>query len=184
MRIIIKAVRDIRRKDNINYLRRMLPTAEWCWDRKRDAMDTFIRAMRMAGDDPCIHLEDDIVLAKDFYRKITNAIKEHPDNVIQFFSMRKADLEVGSRWDNNYLMNQCHYNPAGYSNLIADFFTDWDKKETNASGTDLMLCDFLKSRKEKYWIHVPSLVDHRVGVSMIDPRRASTNRQSKTFTEY
>ena len=161
--------------------------AEWCWDRKRDAMDTFLRAMRMAGDDPCIHLEDDIVLAKDFYRRITNAIKDHPDNMIQFFSMRKADLEVGSRWDSNYMMNQCHYNPAGYSNLIADYWHEWKETEegkANAVGYDTMMNRWLRNRKEKYWIHVPSLVDHRVGKSMIDPRRASTNRQSKTFTKF
>ena len=50
------------------------------------------------------------------------------------------------------------------------------------NGTDAMVRDFLKDRKEKYWIHCPSLVDHRQGKSVIDPRRSS-KRQSFTFVE-
>ena len=179
MRIIIKGMKE--RQPFIDYLRKYLPQAEWCMDEKNDHMDTFLRALRMAGDEPCVHLEDDIILTENFYEKLTTAIKERPNNFIQFFSMRKADLEVGSRWDRSYLMNQCIYLPATYSNLIADFYEVWDKKIEHSSGSDLMINDWLKSRKEKYWIHIPNLVDHRISKSMIDKRRASTNRQSKTF---
>lgn len=50
------------------------------------------------------------------------------------------------------------------------------------SGLDLMVADWLKGRREKYWIHVPSLVQHRTLPSLIDSRR-STKRQSQTFEE-
>ena len=47
MRIIIRAVRD--RAPYIDYLTERLPAAEWCFDQKRNAMDTFLRALDMAG---------------------------------------------------------------------------------------------------------------------------------------
>jgi hypothetical protein len=79
-------------------------------------------------------------------------------------------------------MAQCFYLPAGYSALIADFKQYWSEFDAHPTGVDLMVNDFLRLRKEKYWIHIPNLVDHRVAKSLIDPRRSS-KRQSKTFTD-
>ncbi len=180
MRFIIRAVKE--RVGFIEYLHKHLPQAEWCYDRNRNAMDTFLAAMQMAGNDPVVHMEEDIVLTKDFVPKIEAAIAERPDTVIQFFSMRKDDLLKGSRYDRNYLMNQCFYLPAGYSTAIHDYYQFWGDKEKHPTGTDSMICDYLKAGKEKYWIHVPSLVDHRVSKSAIDPRRSS-KRQSLTFID-
>ena len=52
----------------------------------------------------------------------------------------------------------------------------------NAHGVDLLIQDYLKLTKQKYYIHVPSLVDHRIYKSAIDPRR-STKRQSLTYRQ-
>jgi len=180
MRVIIRAVPE--REEFINYLKKHLPEAEWCMDKKRDAMDTFVRAMEMAGDDACLHMEEDVILTERFLGKINAAISRQPDAVIQFFSMRKDDITVGSRYDNNFIMGQCFYLPAGYSALIADFKQYWSGLKEHPTGVDMMVNDFLRIRKEKYWLHVPSLVEHRVTKSTIDPRRSS-KRQSKTFTE-
>jgi hypothetical protein len=181
-RIIVKAMPE--RTQMIRYLKRHLPTAEFCFDKKRCAIDTFLRSLDMAGDDPAIHMEEDILLTQDFVEKAEAVILEHPCSLIQFFSMRPTDLKAGSRWDNNFLMNQCFYAPDGYSTAMRQFYDDWavDNLEDHPNGTDQMVCDFLKSRREKYWLHVPSLVDHRIAVSMIDPRRSS-KRQSLTFTD-
>lgn len=180
VRIIIKAVPS--RVDFIDYLKRNLPQAEFCMDQKQCAFDTFLRSLEMAGDDPCIHMEEDVILTENFYEKIHKVINTKPFNLIQFFSMRKKDLTEGSRWDNNYLMNQCFYAPPTYSHQLRKFYDTWNLTERvkNPNGTDQMICDFLKSKKEKYWIHVPSLVDHRVSKSVIDPKRSS-KRQSLTF---
>lgn len=180
MRIIIRAVKE--RAEFIDYLQKHLPSAEWCFDKTKNAMDTFLDAMQMAGNDPVVHMEEDILLTQNFTTKLYNAIRQHPNNVIQFFSMRKADIETGSRWDNNYMMNQCFYLPYGYSKEIYDYRWRWKGIDANPTGTDTMINDFLKEKGQKYWINVPSLVEHRVAKSMIDSRRSS-KRQSKTFTE-
>ena len=187
VRMIIRGVPD--RTEYINYLKRVLPQAEWCIDKRYNDgsisnlvkhMLNFIDALILAGDEPCLHLEEDIILTDDFINKINLVIGQRPNELIQFFSMRKADIKIGSRYDNNYMMNQCFYLPAGYSKLIANYYNIWDKKNKFPSGSDIMINDWLKTRKEKYWISVPSLVEHRVTKSMIDKRRSS-KRQSKTF---
>jgi len=182
MKWIVKAVPE--RADCVEYLQRHIPKLRVCWDEKRCAIDTFKRSLEMAGDDRCVHLEDDIWLTTDFTKKAIKEINTRPDAVIQFFSMRKKDLEIGSRWDNNFLMNQCVYFPRGHSRLMLEFFDGWweQNQEDHPNGTDQMVCDFLKARREKYWIHVPNLVDHRQQKSVIDPRRSS-KRMSKTFQD-
>ncbi len=182
MRVIIKAVKE--RQDCIDYLAKHLPNAEFCMDQKQDAMDTLLRSLEMAGDDPCIHMEEDIILTEDFLPKAMKVITSKPFNFIQFFSMRKKDIEVGSRWDRNFLMNQCFYAPPRYSNQIKKFAEKWieAKSPDKGQGTDTMICDFFKAKKEDYWIHCPSLVDHRIMKSAIDPRRSS-KRQSFTFVD-
>tara|TARA_R110000824_G_scaffold97450_3_gene232947 strand:- start:7333 stop:7899 length:567 start_codon:yes stop_codon:yes gene_type:complete len=182
MKIIIKAVKE--RQDCIDYLKESLPEAIFCMDEKKCAFDTFLRSLEMAEDDPCIHMEEDIFLTKNFLKKAMVAIRSKPMSLIQFFSMRKKDLTEGSRWDRNFLMNQCFYAPPVYSRLLLKYFAYWEPKniKEHPNGTDAMVRDFLKDRKEKYWIHCPSLVDHRQGKSVIDPRRSS-KRQSFTFVE-
>jgi hypothetical protein len=178
MRYIIRAVKD--RVEFIAYLQKHLPQSEWCFDKTRNAMDTFLDAMKMAGDDACVHMEEDILLTQDFVHKINAEIAQRPNELIQFFSMRNADLIEGSRHDKSYMMNQCFYLPAGYSRMIYEFYANWNGKIKDPTGTDIMINDWLKIRKEKYWISIPSLVEHRICKSAINPRRSS-KRQSKTF---
>jgi GR25 family glycosyltransferase involved in LPS biosynthesis len=156
--------------------------ATWCFDEKRDAMHTFLKALSMAGDGACVHMEDDIILTKNFLQKLTFEISQRPNVPIQFFSMRKDDLSVGSRWDTSFMMNQCFYLPEGMSKELRDWYVHWDKKYIHPTGSDIMVCDFLRIKKQKYWIHCPSLVQHRSERSLINPRR-STKRQSKTFID-
>lgn len=180
MRFIIRGVRE--RAPFFSYLNERLPEAEWCWDKTHNAMDTFLSAMRMAGQDPAVHMEDDVILCRSFREKIAEEIAKRPGKVIQFFSMRKADLEIGSRYDRSFMMNQCFYLPAGYSEEIWGYYPSWPRKVEHPTGYDILIQDWLNGRREKYWIVVPNLVDHRICQSLINPRRSS-RRQSLTFRE-
>lgn len=180
LRIIIKAVPD--RSECIKYLRRHLPAAEWCFDRRRSALDTFLRGLEMAGDDPVVLMEEDVLLTVGFLDKLHAAVAERPQDLIQFFSMRSLDLTSGSRWDRAFMMNQCHYQPAGTCTEMLAFAKTWDGWAANPHGYDTMMQAWMRATKRRYWIHVPSLVDHRVGKSMLDKRRSS-RRQSLTFRD-
>ncbi|MDD2286493.1 MAG: hypothetical protein PHQ11_13975 [Paludibacter sp.] len=171
------------RQDCIDYLQRYLPNAEYLID-VGNARDAFLEAMRTAENDAVVHMEEDIWLTQGFQNKIEAVIREHPNEVIQFFSMRKADIEVGSRYEpgRTFMMNQCFYLPEGYSRAILDYFPRWPAKDEHRAGHDIMIADFLKERKDKYFLSVPSLVDHREGKSLIHPRRP-TKRQAKVFED-
>ena len=79
------------------------------------------------------------------------------DSLVEYFKNPKAVMEDTPR---------LKYIAENYPIVMPGF--------PNASDEDL--------RKLAYWIHVPSLVQHRVAVSMIDSRRSS-KRQSKTFID-
>lgn len=173
------------REDQAAYVKRVIPSVEVCFDEGLGAMGNFLKSLDMAGDDAAINLEDDIWITKNFEQKASSVINDKPSTVIQFFSMRKADLTVGSRWDAgaSYLMAQCTYFPPKISKGILAYSKKYDRLSHKSHPLDSMVGDYLNKTRQKYWIHCPNLVDHRVGKSIIDPRRASTNRQSFTFVD-
>jgi hypothetical protein len=181
MKIVIQTMGE---QCYLDYLTPKLPGAVWVYDRYRDAMETFARCLAAAGDGPCLHMEDDAILTRNFLLKAEKVIERvGPDKVIQFFSMRGADLAQGSRWDRNFISNVCWYAPRGFSNGVLCELNRWKANHPeHPTGVDLAVCDFLKANRMKYWIEVPNLADHRSDKSRIDPRR-STKRQSKTFID-
>lgn len=189
-RLIIRAVPT--RRAWVEYLTARLPHAEVLWDENfaNPTMDgrakstaSYLRALQVSGGDPCIHMEDDIILTRNFLAKVEAVIASRPNQLIQFFSMRNADKTKGSRWDRSFSMNQCFYLPAGYGTLLLDYLPRWHRAHPeHPGGYDLAMNAWLKSRKEAYWLHCPSLVDHRVCQSVAD-RRRSHHRQSLTFRE-
>ena len=183
MKIIVRSVPE--RKDLLVEVLKICPSATVCVDYNKQAFVNFLNALRFSEDAPCLHLEDDIICCDDFQKKIEGIIANHPNEVVQFFSMRKKDLTVGSRYEpgRTFMMNLCFYLPAGMATLLLNFYHVWDKKKIHPTGYDLFMADFFKLNKIKYWLHVPSLVQHRIEVSMIDKRR-SKFRQSLTFENY
>lgn len=180
MRVIVRACRE--RTECIDYVNKHLPYAEILFDSTGNAMNTFLEAMILAGGVPCLHMEEDIYVTKDFKEKSEAVVSDRSSEVIQFFSMRGDDKKIGSRYDcgRTFMMNQCFYLPAGYSKLIYNYYPLWPKKNVHKTGYDMLIGDFLKERKEKYFIYVPSLVQHRQCQSLINPKR-SRSRQSITF---
>lgn len=167
----------VRAKSAVDLMR--ATEGEIVWDEKHDAMDTWRLVLSRAGSDSVIIIEDDVILTESWRERIEEVIADHAGDVIQFFSMRKADVEVGSRYEpgRTFMMNQCYYLPAGAAAELLDFSMGWDR---DANGYDMCMADWMKSKGMKYWLHVPSLVQHLPWTSEIHPRRPK-NRQSRTF---
>jgi hypothetical protein len=172
-------------------LRQKLPTAEWVTDLSKPAQKLSSHqraslamwdALVLAGSEPCVHLEDDAVLCPNFLPRLQARITDQPHVVQQFFSMRQKDVSVGSRWDNTFHVGLCFYLPAGHGLDLLEWWHQWPFWEKHPGGYAYMIGDWLKGRREKYWINVPSLVQHLGIVSTIDKRR-SKFRQSPTFKD-
>jgi hypothetical protein len=163
-------------------LQAQIPELEVVPDLTRNPVDTFMRLLMEIGSDAAVHIEDDVQLTGDFLSKIEAAIAERPAVLQQFFSLRKSDTELGSRWmpGRSYCMLQCTYLPPGYAEAIYDYYPLWPGRKIHRSSCDLLIAGLLAERRERYWLYVPSLVQHRRVRSVIDPRRSSA-RQSVSF---
>lgn len=182
MRIVIRTCEA--RREYWPYLREAAPAdAELSVDPVGGGMAHFLHVLRNAGGHGILHIEDDVVFCTGFELKCKQAIAAMPETPIQFFSRRKKDLTEGSRWEPgaSFSMNQCHYIPPYMNESIAEYYEHWPDRARHPNGYDLLMASFFALHGLRYWLHVPSLVDHRVGKSVIDARRASTNRQSLTF---
>ena len=79
------------------------------------------------------------------------------------------------------MMTQCVYYPEGMSAEVLEFYEDLINSGKGQNlGYDEVVALFMRQRGMEYYIHVPSLVDHRVCKSVINPKRSS-KRQSLTF---
>lgn len=180
IRYIMRTVGDV----DLSEYRQEIPSLEICRDRKHDAMDTFRLSLEMAGADACVHLEDDVILCEDFVKRVEAEIRKRPDDVIQFFSMRKDDLTIGSRYipGRLFCMNQCYYIPAGMGVELLAYMDRWTRYDEEPNAYDYLMADFFKERRIKYWNVCPNLVDHKAVKSRINPKRSS-KRQSFTFAK-
>lgn len=180
MKMICRAVAS--RRHYLSDLYRQLPNLLVCWDRYRDPMETFLRAMAMAGEGPALHLEDDALLCEDFLRRASAEIERRPHQVLQFFSMHPDDPRLGAREYDHFVGAVCFYLPAGYSRALIDYAPRWPKRHSNPNAVDIMLRHWLRKERsnEPHWLVIPNLADHRIGPSSID-RTRSERRQSLTF---
>ena len=143
----------------------------------------YLRSWELVGDEPTLQMDDDIILCDNFMSKALAVIEKHPNVIIQFFSMRKKDIEIGSRVESGstFMMKQCYYLPAKVAADLRRYADGYYETMVHGDcGSDILMRDYFKSRGMKYLIHVPSLVNHAEAVSKINPRRSS-KRQSLTF---
>jgi len=181
MQYVMRTTFKSERLQFINDAKDQIPELEMC-SSKGNAMDTFLLSLKMVGDNSCINMEDDIELCEDFKRNIENAISQNEDKVIQFFSMRKDDLKIGSRFiaGRKFLMGQCFYLPKGIAKEMLEYSKIWGRFEEHPTGLDILIADYLGDNRLKYFNFVPSLVQHHEVESIINPKR-SKKRQSITF---
>ena len=161
---------------------KVIPGISFSIIEKRDAYVNFQNALGISGEDPALHLEDDIIMCDDFSNRINHVINAHANDVIQFFSMRKDDITVGTRYirGGDFLAALCFYLPAKMSADILEYSKIWPGREKDPTGLDLMIGDYLRKERIKYLNICPNLVDHKVGKSLINSKRSS-KRVSLTF---
>ena len=154
------------------------------WDTTHNAWNTWRDVLAAVGDGPAVILEDDVILADNWRYRVEEAIREHPNDVIQFFSLRKGDVEAAPHWEpaRTFLMNQCYYLPAGAAKELLVHTKNWpDENPEHPTGYDLAMVAWMRAtNRPKYWMHTPSLVQHEPWRSEINPRRPR-NRQSPSF---
>jgi hypothetical protein len=138
-----------------------------------DAMGTFLHSLVA---DAHWHLEDDVCLCPGFVRRTKVIVREHGEGIIRGFATNNL---AGPMPGSSYLYNQCTYFPEGYGPAIVEFAKSWSRRSEHPTGFDLLIRDWLVTRREKYWLASPSLVQHLVVPSLLGPR--SKFRRSPTW---
>jgi hypothetical protein len=181
MIVLIRAVGWVpERADNAHELRRATG-GRIVWDTSHDGYDTFLAALAFQGSRDAVHLEDDVTLTSGWRAKAEAVIAGRPDQVIQFFSRRQADLTVGSREEpaRTFLAAACFYLPGRLAPGMRAYAATWPKRAEHPTWWDYAAQEYLVERRETYHLHVPSLVQHRSWRSTLGPR--STRRMSASF---
>jgi hypothetical protein len=152
-------------------------------DTNKKPLESFIRTLRLAGDDNALYMEDDIILSKDFINDTNNFISLNSDNVINFWTLKKSIKKTTLMPPSSFMSNLCVYFPNNHIIGLINFYNKgWNRIEEHPTGMDLLVRDYLISTKTKYWLYQPSLVQHKKLVSAINPKR-SKYRQSITFKD-
>lgn len=157
-------------------------------DQKKNAMDTFRLLLQQViddGDQAFFLFQDDVILAENWREKAEAVVAQRPHQVVQFFSMeRQVDAKsYGSRElaGGTFISNLCVYFPQGYaSQLLPHSYVYVEKFPANATADDYVVRHWLNSRKEKYWMQYPNLVQHEEWTSSINSKRPK-GRKSNHF---
>lgn len=157
---------------------------------KSTAWFNYRRSFQLAGNEACLMMEDDIVLCQNFVSKALSEIEKDPFNIITFFSMKKKDAELGTRYmpGKTFMMMQCVYYPAEFSRFFVDYMDLWYKKRVDDPSLqkhfhcpiDIVVAEYLNYCKVNYKIVVPNLVQHLGLKSEINPKR-NPGRYSTTY---
>jgi len=185
LRFIVQAV-ESRRSHVEGYLARHIPGLEIAWSdgtkpANLDTRLTLVKGLRMAGRDPVVWLQDDVVLCKHFALLSAQVAAEHPRDVVKLFSRRSLDLANGEGWrpTRDWINNQGFILPAGAAEAVADSMDAQPRETWVCDDIDLPPA-LVATGFPRYWQTVPSLVDHAGMVSVVDHRRARA-RLAKWF---
>lgn len=165
------------------------PPAIVVHDEHRSGYETYLDALRVQVQHGvgAWHLEDDIILTSGWREKAEKAARDHGDTIITGFSNRRRDLD-GSHYESggSFCMNQCYWVPAPHAQPLIDFSLRWEGR-LNSYGDlrrdthyDWAMGDYMRSIKMRYWVVVPSIVQHRHAPSLLGHSN-NPNRFSRTF---
>lgn len=155
-------------------------------DRAHSCVDTFMlaldRQIELGGG--AWHLEDDVELTSRWAFKARWVSQEKGRAIIQGFSRLKDDAAKGSRWTRHqYYYNTCVWLPESVAKPLREHFGVWyaENRDKETGGSDTAINEFLRANGLRYWLAVPSLVQHRAVPSSIGGAGRTPNRQSPTF---
>ena len=175
MRYICQAVPQ--RRVLVERIQPLIPGLEVHYDHYRDPMGAFIRSLEMMNDEPCVFIEDDIILCERFTERAEEAIAQYPDDMISFFFLgNKTTRQPARVAGRTFCMMQSIHLPAGCASKIIPFVK---ARYDDFCSQDLAVRDWLAAVKRKYILWYPCLVQHRAVKSASGSR--SKHRQAIHF---
>ena len=151
-------------------------------DKDYKPIDSFIKALYEINDSDAVLLEDDLILCKDFVKKIEEVIFQYPDRIINFFwhptfYLKTVECPI-------IVYNQCTYYPKGIAKQLADIMLTVPRNEGyRANMYSLIENVALKKLGIKVIQYRPCLVQHLDTDTILFEKTVGT-RRSPYFIDY
>jgi hypothetical protein len=167
------------RAPQVEYLRRHLPGLVTVVDRGLGPWTSWMTCWLRDPGRARIIVQDDVILTRDAYRKMTDVLDTFPGAVVQFFDRyAEAGPEPGiyvqdaDRWGGSC----CYYLPPGMSRSIAAFAVRQRADPSYRGGDDDAVREYLVREERRFVVVEPSVVEHGAYPSLVglrrNPRRA------------
>ena len=145
-------------------------------DTEHKPVESFVKQLIHISDYDAVLLEDDLILCKDFEKRIKEAIKSYKDKIINFFYAPGDYFKTYE--SSHFAFNQCTYYPKGISKIIAEKMLKIDKDYQY----DILEHFALEKLKMSHIVYRPCLVQHLDFDSEIGNKFGY--RRSKYFIDY
>lgn len=186
MKVTIQAVRD--REHWVNQISHKFKDIEVFYDDQRlGNFGKFIEIINKKWDSYRLHLQDDVIIAKDLDLHLDSIQKEmelRDIHVLSLFAPARKFLfeqyKKGIRFSEfpNFLMMQGVIFSPDSNHKMIEFYKNRVKKYKY---DDVFVRDFLKEYKIKSYVHLPSLVQHNMNLKSTLGHSSSIKRRSELF---
>ena len=173
------------RVENVEQMRRAIPDLEVVVDEARDGYASFFEACRRMNETGGVLLEDDVLLCRDFRRRVEGVIVEKgSDRLISFFERPKVALSTALVGGSSFMWTQCVYMPPGFPQKCIEHYEAFRRERPSqwrGMANDRLIAYTLVKERMRYWRIRPTLVQHLPFDSAIGGR--ASNRQTIFFID-
>ena len=182
------------RQENAQKIKEIIPNLE-LMEADKATCDLFMTHLKTMQTDPekyrgvCM-IEDDVILCNDFMKHFGQVMKDHDQDIVNFFEHALATRPLSCGYDigGRFYSSVCYYVPAKMTQIFLEpemlrmfhsFYNDMDFAATYP--IDAYIQFVLNRKGLKYWRQFPWLVQHMDLESTFEGRVAG--RQSKFFID-
>lgn len=127
------------------------------WDKKHHVGKAFFRWLKQMKRQDCVVLEDDIILCENFEARISAAIQQYPDRLINFFADYRTWQDC--HWKQEWSNTQCVYYPKEISKKIYKFYKKYPIYKLFDKHSPLLSLT-MQLMKMQHWVYFPCFVQH------------------------
>ena len=134
-------------------------------DTEHKPITSFIAQLKYISAYNAVLLEDDVILCKDFKKRIEGVINKYPNDIINFFT--EPMRYFTTQYSLTFCYNQCTFYPMGLANRIAEIMITDFKIHPDAHGYDSVEARALMKLQIPHLQYRPCLVQHDDKQSLI-----------------
>lgn len=147
-------------------------------DLEHNSGKAFVKQLDIINEYDSVVLEDDVILCKDFKKRIEEVINTYPNELINFFTQPTTYFPTKKL--SFFCYNQCVYFPKGFAKLIKDTLC---KYNIDLNRQEVIMRESLNKLKLKHLCYRPCLVQHIDKGSLMN-HNPSFCRRSPFFIDY